>query len=326
MNIIIKSFIIFCFLSLTTFAQKDIEGSKDHPLIPRFPGSTIVFFNEVENGIYEYTLGPLVRSSSDEDFKLTDTRNLPGDITRIQYKLNETDISKVVNYYEHSLKQNGFEIIAITKADKPMEVAGRNWTLSVYDDLVYREKSNIAGTKTGRDNRYYIAGHIHRLNQKAYFTMVINEFNNGEIYVHVDIIGSDTKTDEKKVLSVELITQRINEDGHVIINGIYFDKDKAYIKEGSEPALEEIAKYLKQNMGISLYVVGHTGMLSNLDFQIALSKNRADAVIKALASRYQINSERLSPQGVGPLSPITTNQNIDGREINQRIELVLKNF
>jgi outer membrane protein OmpA-like peptidoglycan-associated protein len=67
-------------------------------------------------------------------------------------------------------------------------------------------------------------------------------------------------------------------------------------------------------------------MLSNLDFQIALSKNRAEAVIKALASRYQINSERLSPQGVGPLSPITTNQNIDGREINQRIELVLKNF
>ena len=67
-------------------------------------------------------------------------------------------------------------------------------------------------------------------------------------------------------------------------------------------------------------------MLGNLDFQIALSKSRADALIKTLANNYNINSERLIPQGVGPLSPITTNQNIDGREINQRIELVLKNF
>jgi len=326
MNLINKSLLIFCLSTLPVLAQKDIEGSKDHPLIPRFPGSTIVYFNEVENETYEYTLGPLGRSSSEEDFKLTDTRNLQGDITRTQYKVNETDISKVVNYYEHSLKQNGFEIIAITKADKPMEVAGRNWTLAVFDNLAYKEKSNIAGTKTGKENRYYIAGHIHRLNKKAYFTMVINEFNEGEIYVHVDIIGSDTKTDKRVVLSADEIAQNINEDGYAIINGIYFDKDKADIKEDSEPALEEIAKYLKQNMGVSLYVVGHTGMLGNLDFQIALSKNRAAAVIKALSNRFNISSERLVPQGAGPLSPITTNQNIDGREINQRIELVLKNF
>ncbi len=321
-----KSLLIFFLLSLTAIAQKDIEGGKDHTLIPRFPGSTIVYFNETPNGTYEYVLGPLARSSSEEEVKLTDIRNLQGDITRIQYKVNETDISKVVNYYEHSLKQNGFEIIAITKADKPMEVAGRNWTLAAFNDLAYKEKSNIAGTKTGKQNRYYIAGHIHRLNKKAYFTMVINELNEGEIYVHVDIIGSDTKTDKRSILSAEEITQNINENGYSIIQGIYFDKDKADIKEGSEPALEEIAKYLKQNMGVSLYVVGHTGMLGNFDFQIALSKSRADVVIKALAKRYNISSERLISQGVGPLSPTTTNQNIDGREINQRIELVLKNF
>jgi outer membrane protein OmpA-like peptidoglycan-associated protein len=318
--------LIFCFLSRTLYAQKDVEGSKDHPLIPRFPGSTIVYFIEFQNGTYEYTLGPLVRSSSDEDFKLTDVRNPQGDITRIQYKVNETDFSKVINYYEHSLKQNGFEILAITKSDKPMEVAGRNWTLVVFANLAYKEKSNIAGTKTGKENRYYIAGHLHRLNKKAYFAIVINEFNEGEIYVLVDIIGSDTKIDKRTVLSAEEINQNINEDGYTVINGIYFDKDKADIKESSKPALEEIAKYLKQNMGVSLYIVGHTGMLGNLDFQIALSKSRADEVIKALANRYNISSERLFSQGVGSLSPITSNKTIDGRELNQRIELVLKNF
>lgn len=309
MNFIIKSLIIFCFSSLSAIAQKDVEGSKDHPLSPRVPGSTIVYFSEVKDGAYKYVLGPVIKSGQEEDFTFTDIRNLQGDITRIQYKIDKTDISKVVNYYEHSLKQNGFEILPITKSDKPMEVAGRNWTLAVFDDLADKEKSNISGTKTGKDNRYYLAGHLHRLNKKAYFMLVINEFNNEEIYAQLDIIESETKIERRSVLSAEEINQNIVEDGYAVINGIYFDKEKADIKEGSEPALDEVAKYLKQNMGVSLFVVGHSGMMGNLDFQIALSKSRADAVKKALANMYNISSERLFSQGVGPLSPITTYQN-----------------
>ena len=326
MNSINKNLLIFCLLPISIFAQKDIEGSKDHPLIPRFPGSTIVYYNEIINGTYQYVLGPFVRSVAGEEFKLTDTKNLQGDITRIQYKLNENDISKVVNYYEHSLKQIGFEIMAITKGDKPMEVAGRNWILAVFQGLAYKEKSNIAGTKSGSEERYYIAGHLHRLNNKTYFAMIINKFDENEIYVQCDIVGSLIITQKQNVLNAAEIAQNINEDGHAVINGIYFDENKSEVKEGSEIAIEEVAKYLKQNMGVKLYFVGHTGMSGNLDFQIALSKSRADAVIKILANRFNINSERLIPQGVGPLSPITTNQNVDGREINQRIELVLKNF
>ncbi|HSP87626.1 MAG TPA: OmpA family protein [Ignavibacteriaceae bacterium] len=326
MKIICKSFLIFFLFSISAVAQKDVEGSKDHPLIPRFPGSTIVYYNDNPNGIYEYVLGPLVKPDPQKDFKLTDVRNLEGNLTRTQYKLNESDITRVVNYYEHSLKQNGFEILALTKSDKPMETAGRNWTLAVFEDLSYKEKTNISGNKSGKDNRYYIAGHLQRLNKKLYFALVINEFNENEIYVHIDVIGSETKTERRSVLNAEEITQSINEDGHAVINGIYFDKDKADMKESSDPALEEIAKYLKQNMGVKLFVVGHTGMIGNLDFQIALSKSRAESVIKALANRFNIGADRLSPQGVGPLSPISTNQNLDGREINQRIELVLKNF
>jgi len=311
---------------LTVYSQNDVEGSKDHPLIPRFPGSTIVYFNNIENGKYEFTLGPLVKQIPDEDYKLTDSRIIEGNITQIQYKINETDFMKVANYYEHSLKANGLEIAAIIKAEKPMEAAGRNWTLVVFKDLPQKEKSNIAGTKTGNDNRYYIAGHMHRLNRKAYFTMIINEFDKGEVYVQADIISSENYPIKREILSSELIEQNINEDGYALINGIYFEFNSAEIREESKPAFEEVAEYLKKNMGISLYVVGHTGMSGKFDYLMALSKNMAEAVIKILASRYNINPQRLIPQGIGPLSPITTNQNIDGRNFNQRIELVLKNF
>ncbi len=67
-------------------------------------------------------------------------------------------------------------------------------------------------------------------------------------------------------------------------------------------------------------------MAGRLDFKISLSKNRAVAVIKVLTDRYSIASERLIPDGVGFLSPVASNQNLEGRKKNERIELVLKTF
>jgi outer membrane protein OmpA-like peptidoglycan-associated protein len=268
-----------------------------------------------------------VKPAGENSYNLSDSKDIEGSITRIQYLIKDKDgVQKAANYYKTLLENVGFELTAFTKSNKPMDVAGRNWTLAAYIGLNYKEKSNIAGTKTSIDNRYFIAGKATKKNQQVFFAMIINEFDKSEVYIQVDVIGPDIELEKQDVVSAETIAKEINEFGHTTIYGIYFDIDKAEIKEGSEPALEEIAKYLKNNMGAVLYVVGHTSLVGNIDFQVALSKSRADAVIKALMNRYLIGSERLIAQGVGPFSPVATNQNVQGRERNQRIELVLKNF
>ncbi len=318
--------LLFLLLTITLTAQNNNKNDKDNLLLPRFPGSEIIYYNQTENSDYLFVLGPLVRSSPDEEYTLTDSRIVTGTLTRIQYKTDETEISRVFNYYEHTLKESGFEIMAIASADKPMDVSGRNWTLFVYKDLDQKLKSNITGTKTGKDNRYYIAGHLHRLNNKTYFTMVINEFNKGEIFIQLDIVTSENNPPQREILSSELIEQNIINDGYAQIDGIYFEPNSAELRKESEPALKEVAEYLKKNMGSILYVVGHTGLQGSLDYLIVLSKNMAASVIKELSTKYNINSERLIAEGVGPLSPLTTNQNIEGRDINKRIVLVLKNY
>ena len=319
--------VIIYFLPLTVMAQETEEG-KDYPLVPRYPGSVIVFFDEENNGTYELTLGPLVRNSPNEElFIPTDTRTIKGKITSLQYLVKDDDFSKIVKYFEETLKNNEFEIIAFSKAGKPMEVAGRNWTMAVYDDLPNKLKSNISGTKGGKENRYYIVGQINQEDQKVQLAMIINEFDKGEVYVHIDVIGPEVKVEKQSVVvNAKTIETDIKEKGYAVIYGIYFDDDKAEIKQGSEPALNQIANYLKLNPGVLLYVIGHTDMAGKLDFKIALSKSRADAVVKALSSRYFIASERVIPDGVGPLSPVATNQDLDGRKKNERIELVLRSF
>jgi outer membrane protein OmpA-like peptidoglycan-associated protein len=73
---------------------------------------------------------------------------------------------------------------------------------------------------------------------------------------------------------------------------------------------------------MKLHVVGHTANVGTLAFNMTLSKQRADAVVTALVTRYRILAARLDAAGVGSLSPVTTNRTEAGRAKNRRVELV----
>lgn len=133
---------------------------------------------------------------------------------------------------------------------------------------------------------------------------------------------------EKEAMKQEVVADAaamgndINATGHVPVYGIYFDTGKSEIKPESEAALAEIAKLLKDNGTLGIYVVGHTDNVGSLDSNMKLSKNRADAVAKALTAKYRITASRLKPYGVASLSPVASNDTADGKAKNRRVELV----
>ena len=100
----------------------------------------------------------------------------------------------------------------------------------------------------------------------------------------------------------------IDELGRVVLDGLFFDHDKATLTPESKPALDEIAKFLTMRPELSVYVVGHTDSTGSFDYNETLSRDRAGAVAAALVDRYGIAAERLEAHGVGPLVPVFTNQ------------------
>ena len=106
--------------------------------------------------------------------------------------------------------------------------------------------------------------------------------------------------------------------------GIFFDFDKAEIKPDSKPALDEIAKLLRDNPSMQLYVVGHTDMQGDLSYNKSLSEKRAIAVVNELVKMYGIAASRVMASGMGPLAPVSTNHTEAGRKLNRRVELVEK--
>ncbi|MGA3082703.1 MAG: OmpA family protein [Terracidiphilus sp.] len=110
--------------------------------------------------------------------------------------------------------------------------------------------------------------------------------------------------------------------GHVVVPGILFDTGKADVKPESAPALQEVAKLLKQNLALKVYVVGHTDNVGVPAANIDLSKRRAASVVQALTTQYGISALRLAPYGDGPYAPVASNDSEDGRTLNRRVELV----
>jgi outer membrane protein OmpA-like peptidoglycan-associated protein len=115
--------------------------------------------------------------------------------------------------------------------------------------------------------------------------------------------------------------QALTDKKPVDIYGIYFDFNSATIKPESEPVLREIAAIMRKNPDWKLSVSGNTDNIGDGKSNLALSQKRAAAVKEALVTRFKISPDRLMTSGNGASRPIETNDTLEGRARNRRVEL-----
>lgn len=82
------------------------------------------------------------------------------------------------------------------------------------------------------------------------------------------------------------------------IDNIYFDYNKASIKEESYPAVDVIAEYLKSNVNIRVELSAHTDSRGGDAYNLKLSDGRAKSVVEYLV-KHGIEKSRLVPKGYG---------------------------
>jgi outer membrane protein OmpA-like peptidoglycan-associated protein len=118
------------------------------------------------------------------------------------------------------------------------------------------------------------------------------------------------------------IEQALQQSGRAQVYGIYFDFGSATIRPESEPVLKQIADALVKNPSWKLRVEGHTDNIGGDAFNLELSRRRADAVKQALLGRYRVQPGRLETAGFGASRPVESNDTLEGRARNRRVELV----
>jgi outer membrane protein OmpA-like peptidoglycan-associated protein len=147
----------------------------------------------------------------------------------------------------------------------------------------------------------------------------VEAFNDARSY-SLTIVESQTMKQEV-VADAKAMRNDLAETGKTIIQGIYFDTGSSIIKSESEPALVEMVKLFKNSPELKVYVIGHTDNVGSLESNLKLSSDRAASVIKALTARG-VAASRLKSAGVGPYSPVTSNDTDGGKAKNRRVEFV----
>jgi outer membrane protein OmpA-like peptidoglycan-associated protein len=119
------------------------------------------------------------------------------------------------------------------------------------------------------------------------------------------------------------IEQELSKNKKALVYGIYFDYNSDEIKKESEPVLKEIAQPMADRPTWKLMITGHTDNIGGHKYNLELSQRRSASVKKALVDRYDVDPNRLSTSGSGDYAPIDTNDTLEGRARNRRVELTL---
>ncbi|NUO07591.1 MAG: OmpA family protein [Candidatus Brocadia sp.] len=113
----------------------------------------------------------------------------------------------------------------------------------------------------------------------------------------------------------------VDSRGCWVVKGVTFDYKKWDIKEEFDSNLGNIVSVLQKNPDMHIRIEGHTDNIGSMEYNIDLSRKRAQAVKDYLVGKG-IDGSRISIAGFGFQKPIASNDTEEGRSLNRRAEIV----
>lgn len=320
-----KSILFFVVIVMGCLEAKDVKDSKDHELFSRYPGFYIKDYK-----VLEYDEAQVIIGKFDHHKNKALTKAVEGKVTNIDYQVikreEDTSLFQLYKNYEKALKKHDAKVIFSCR-DQSCFVDEKGAINGVFlTNWIHESVSLFKGLYGDvRDNLGVITAEIPREEKEPVtvsFVMSTAKVN-GDKRVLVSIIEpKDMDTDKIGIGTVSDVEKKVAQEGKVTLEGIYFDFDKAVIKVESKETLAVISEYLRKHSKESFYIVGHTDNKGSYGHNMELSKKRANAVYTYLKTKSKVKN-KLQAIGIGPISPVVSNDSEEGREKNRRVELVL---
>jgi outer membrane protein OmpA-like peptidoglycan-associated protein len=108
----------------------------------------------------------------------------------------------------------------------------------------------------------------------------------------------------------------------VELPGIYFAFNSAVLDPASDRTIAALAEVLGRHPDWIATIEGHTDSIGTSAANQTLSEHRAAAVRERLVGTHKVDPSRLSSLGFGSGKPRESNETIEGRARNRRVELV----
>jgi outer membrane protein OmpA-like peptidoglycan-associated protein len=319
----------FGFFSWSAMAQMpaDAPGAKDHPTLTRYAGSWLV-----AQELREFDAAAIPSGAN-----AGQVANVEGRITRLYYlsPAGKSALEVQTNYESALVKAGATRIDACSAA----ACGARR---SAFNSLSNRTGKTAAA---GKFEGWSATSMLDQWFDDDSYRWWYGTLKSGGTTLHVSVLSArpglialsdkyvatvvqivEPKAMETGMVTVDAgaLARGLQAEGRIAVYGVYFDTGKSELKPESKAQLDEMAKLLKSNAAMRVYVVGHTDNQGGLDGNLALSKARAQAVVDALVKNYQVDAKRLAAAGVANYAPVASNAGDAGRARNRRVELVLQ--
>jgi outer membrane protein OmpA-like peptidoglycan-associated protein len=104
------------------------------------------------------------------------------------------------------------------------------------------------------------------------------------------------------------------------LEGVNFEFDSARLTHESYSKLDRVAASLRAHPKVRVEISGHTDEMGTPEYNMTLSRQRAEAVRDYLMSKG-VSGSRLEAKGYGETEPLAPNTSEEGRSKNRRVEL-----
>jgi outer membrane protein OmpA-like peptidoglycan-associated protein len=305
---------------------RDLAGSHDSPIVSRFAGSVIIGYHTSD---YDQLVLPLGQYANGA---ISRTETAEGKITSIAYVVPAgKSLVEVWRNYQGALTRAGFQTRFFCHANDGQQGCGSAFDMShqIGSEALINSLSTLTENNnlmintlwpTG-GNAYIATARLSRPSDPVDVVLLISQNDQQPVGVLLQICESKPMSTGEVTVDAKAMSQGLQQEGHIALYGIHFANDSATLATDSADTLAQMVTLLKGQPALRVYIVGHTDNAGTLAHNLALSQQRAEAVVKALAARG-IAADRMSAKGLASYAPVASNESDAGRAKNRRVELV----
>jgi outer membrane protein OmpA-like peptidoglycan-associated protein len=105
------------------------------------------------------------------------------------------------------------------------------------------------------------------------------------------------------------------------VNNVLFDVDQYDLTPSAKEELAGVGKFMSEHPKAYAVLFGYTDDTGKPEYNMQLSRNRAESVANYLYYNFNLGPDRVVPIWYGAANPIASNDTDEGRAKNRRVEL-----
>lgn len=122
----------------------------------------------------------------------------------------------------------------------------------------------------------------------------------------------------------ELKAQQTERGIVLTIGDVLFATGKANLSPNANMSVAKLADFLKKYQNRNVLIEGHTDSVGTEDYNLTLSRGRADSVKYKLVGDG-VEADRITTMGYGEQFPLASNDTKAGKSQNRRVEVIILN-